>query len=132
MEQAKPDVIDINFGCPVKKVAGKGAGAGMLEISHDAGYYKRSGKGGKRARNRENPIGMGLREPHHHRPCRAAAGLRNQALTIHGRTHSQMYTGEADWSLIGEVKNNPASIFLSSANDITTPEEAKLALKDTA
>ena len=74
VEQAQPDILDINFGCPVKRVAGKGAGAGML----------------------------------------------------HGRTRAQMYTGEADWTLIGEVKNNPRMhIPIIGNGDVTTPERSK-------
>ena len=82
VEQAGPDLIDLNFGCPVKKVAGKGAGAGMLQNM-----------------NHEQLIITTLAEQ------LQQCGI--QALTIHGRTRSQMYTGNADWTLIGEVKRNP-------------------------
>src|SRR5574344_2595725 len=108
VEQAHPDVIDLNFGCPVKKVAGKGAGAGMLRniplmlditrevvkaVNVPVTVKTRLGW------DCENLIITDLAEQL--QDC----GI--QALTIHGRTRSQMYTGEADWSLIGEVKKNP-------------------------
>jgi tRNA-dihydrouridine synthase B len=131
VEQAKLDVIDINFGCPVKKVAGKGAGAGMLRniplmlditrevvkaVNVPVTVKTRLGW------DCENLIITDLAEQL--QDC----GI--QALTIHGRTRSQMYTGEADWSLIGEVKNNPRiHIPIIGNGDITTPEEAKLAFE---
>lgn len=103
-----PDVIDLNFGCPVKKVAGKGAGAGMLrniplllDITRavvDAVHTPVTVKT-RLGWDKDNLIITEL-----------AGQLQNcgiQALTIHGRTRSQMYTGEADWTLIGEVKRNP-------------------------
>ena len=108
VEQAGPDVIDLNFGCPVKKVAGKGAGAGMLqnipkllEITQkvvDAVKLPVTVKT-RLGWNHEQLIITTLAEQL--QDC----GI--QALTIHGRTRSQMYTGEADWTLIGEVKKNP-------------------------
>ena len=100
------------------------------EISRDAGYYKRSGKGGKRARNRENPMGWDCENLIITDLAEQLQDCGIQALTIHGRTRSQMYTGEADWSLIGEVKNNPRiHIPIIGNGDITTPEEAKLAFE---
>ena len=108
VEQAGPDVIDLNFGCPVKKVAGKGAGAGMLqnipkmlEITRqvvDAVRLPVTVKT-RLGWNSEQLIITSLAEQ------LQACGIR--ALTIHGRTRSQMYTGHADWTLIGEVKRNP-------------------------
>ena len=108
VEQARPDLIDLNFGCPVKKVAGKGAGAGMLqnipkmlEITQkvvDAVSLPVTAKT-RLGWNHEQLIITTLAEQL--QDC----GI--QALTIHGRTRSQMYTGEADWTLIGEVKRNP-------------------------
>ena len=85
VEQAHPDILDINFGCPVKRVAGKGAGAGMLQ-------------------NIPKML----------------------EITRAGRTRAQMYTGEADWTLIGEVKNNPRMhIPIIGNGDVTTPQRAK-------
>ena len=108
VEQAGPDVIDLNFGCPVKKVAGKGAGAGMLqnipkmlEITQkvvDAVRVPVTVKT-RLGWNHEQLIITSLAEQ------LQQCGI--QALTIHGRTRSQMYTGNADWTLIGEVKRNP-------------------------
>ncbi len=108
VEQAGPDLIDLNFGCPVKKVAGKGAGAGMLqnipkmlEITRkvvDAVKLPVTAKT-RLGWNHEQLIITELAEQL--QDC----GIK--ALTIHGRTRSQMYTGEADWTLIGEVKKNP-------------------------
>jgi nifR3 family TIM-barrel protein len=125
--EAGPDVIDINFGCPVKKVAGKGAGAGMLQnipkmleitravvdaVSLPVTVKTRLGW------DAEHKIIVELAE--RLQDCGIAA------LTIHGRTRAQMYTGEADWTLIGEVKNNPRMrIPIIGNGDITTPQRAK-------
>lgn len=108
VEQARPDVIDLNFGCPVKKVAGKGAGAGllrniplMLDIARSvvrAVHVPVTAKT-RLGWDQSNLIITDLAEQL--QDC----GI--QALTIHGRTRSQMYTGEADWTLIGEVRRNP-------------------------
>ena len=126
VEQVKPDVIDINFGCPVKKVANKGAGSGMLKniplllditrevvkaVNTPVTVKTRLGW------DNDNLIITDLAEKL--QDC----GI--QALTIHGRTRSQMYTGEADWTLIGEVKNNPRiHIPIIGNGDVTSIEEA--------
>mgnify|MGYP004461623493 CR=1 FL=1 len=126
-DQAHPDVIDINFGCPVKKVAGKGAGAGMLrniplllEITRavvDAVKVPVTVKT-RLGWDKNELIITSLAEQL--QDC----GI--QALTIHGRTRSQMYTGEADWTLIGEVKANPRiHIPIIGNGDVTTPEIAR-------
>ena len=127
VETVKPDIIDLNFGCPVKRVAGKGAGAGMLQnvplmldivrsvvnaVKTPVTVKTRLGW------NESSKIIVDLAEQL--QDC----GIK--ALTIHGRTRAQMYTGEADWSLIGEVKNNPRMhIPIIGNGDITTPERAK-------
>lgn len=129
VESFHPDIIDINFGCPVKKVAGKGAGAGllrepekMLEITR---AVVRAVKTPVTAKTRlgwdaNNLIITTLAEQL--QDC----GI--QALTIHGRTRSQMYTGDADWTLIGEVKSNPRiHIPIIGNGDITTPVAAQQA-----
>lgn len=131
VEEAGPDLIDLNFGCPVKKVAGKGAGAGMLQniplllditrevvkaVKVPVTVKTRLGW------NSDNLIITELAEQL--QDC----GI--QALTIHGRTRAQMYTGQADWTLIGEVKRNPRiHIPIIGNGDITTPEEARQAFE---
>lgn len=108
VEQAGPDVIDLNFGCPVKKVAGKGAGAGMLQ-----NIPKMLDITAQVVNAVKLPVTAKTRLGWNHEQLiitTLAEQLQDcgiQALTIHGRTRSQMYTGEADWTLIGEVKNNP-------------------------
>ncbi len=132
VEEAKPDVIDINFGCPVKKVAGKGAGAGMLrnvplmlEITREvvkAVHVPVTVKT-RLGWDSDNLIITQLAEQL--QDC----GI--QALTIHGRTRSQMYTGQADWSLIGEVKRNTRiHIPIIGNGDIDSPESARRAFDD--
>ncbi len=127
VEEAKPDIIDLNFGCPVKKVAGKGAGAGllrdipkMLEITRavvDAVKLPITVKT-RLGWDENSKIIVDLAEQL--QDC----GI--SALTIHGRTRAQMYTGEADWTLIGKVKKNPRMhIPIIGNGDITTPERAK-------
>ena len=124
-EEAKPEVLDINFGCPVKKVARKGAGAGMLqnvplllEITREV------------VKAVNLPVTVKTRlgwDCNNKIIVELAEQLQDcgiQALTIHGRTRSQMYNGEADWTLIGEVKNNPRmTIPIIGNGDITTPQK---------
>lgn len=125
-EEAQPEILDINFGCPVKKVAGKGAGAGMLRDIPKLLSITKAVVGAVKipvtVKTRlgwdcENKIIVSLAEQL--QDC----GI--QALAIHGRTRSQMYTGEADWTLIGEVKNNPRmTIPIIGNGDVTTPQRA--------
>lgn len=127
VEQGRPDVLDLNFGCPVKRVAGKGAGAGMLQNPEKMLEITRA------VVNAVNiPVTVKTRlgwDDNHKIIVDLAERLQDcgiQALTIHGRTRAQMYTGEADWTLIGEVKNNPRMhIPIIGNGDITTPERAK-------
>lgn len=132
VEQAQPDIIDINFGCPVKKVAAKGAGAGMLRdipkmlditskivkaVSLPVTVKTRLGW------DCENKIITDLG------PRLQDCGIK--ALTVHGRTRSQMYQGEADWTLIGELKANPRmEIPIIGNGDITSAEKAAQAFAD--
>ena len=124
---ANPDVIDINFGCPVKKIAGRGAGSGMMRnvplliaitdaivkavdipvtVKTRLGYDDEN-KNIEEIAERLQDIGI-------------------KALTIHGRTRSQMYKGQADWSLIGKVKNNPRiTIPIIGNGDVDSPQKAK-------
>ena len=132
VEQAGPDLIDLNFGCPVKKVAGKGAGAGMLQnIPKMLDITRRVVDAVKL------PVTVKTRLGWNHEQLiitELAEQLQDcgiQALTIHGRTRSQMYTGEADWTLIGEVKRNPRiTIPIIGNGDITSPEKARQAFDD--
>jgi len=132
VEQVHPDVIDINFGCPVKKVAGKGAGAGMLkniplllDITRNVVKAVNTPVTVKTRLGWDNDDLIIPELAEQLQDC----GI--QALTIHGRTRSQMYTGEADWTLIGKVKNNPRiNIPIIGNGDITNPEEAKRAFDE--
>lgn len=129
VEQAHPDVIDINFGCPVKKVAVKGAGAGMLRnIPLLLDITREVVKAVKTPITVKTRLGWDNNNLIITELAEQLQDCGIQALTIHGRTRSQMYTGNADWTLIGEVKNNPhIHIPIIGNGDITTPEEAKLA-----
>ena len=126
VEQAGPDVIDLNFGCPVKKVAGKGAGAGMLQnIPKLLEITEKVVQAVKLPVTVKTRLGWN----HEHLIITTLAeqlqdcGI--QALTIHGRTRSQMYTGNADWTLIGEVKKNPRiHIPIIGNGDIKTLADA--------
>lgn len=139
VDQAHPDVLDLNFGCPVKKVAGKGAGAGMLQnvpqlleitkavvdavdvpvtVKTRLGWDSNSLYLPADSEGKQKAFIVDLAE--RLQDC----GIK--ALTLHGRTRAQMYTGDADWTLIGEVKNNPRMhIPIIGNGDITTPERAK-------
>ncbi len=127
VEQAGPDILDINFGCPVKKVAGKGAGAGMLRdipkmLSITTEVVKavsipvtvKTRLGWDCEQKIITDLGPRLQD----------CGIKG--ITVHGRTRSQMYTGEADWTLIGELKADPRmEIPVIGNGDITTPEKAQ-------
>lgn len=131
-EEAHPDILDINFGCPVKRVAGKGAGAGMLRniplmlditrevvkaVNIPVTVKTRLGW------DADNKIIVELAEQL--QDCGIAA------LSIHGRTRAQMYTGEADWTLIGAVKNNPRMhIPIIGNGDVTSAEICKQRFDD--
>lgn len=131
VEQASPDVLDINFGCPVKKVAGKGAGAGMLRDIPKMLEITRAVVRAVRI-----PVTVKTRLGWDHN-SKIIVELAEQlqdcgiaALTVHGRTRSQMYTGQADWEMIARVKENPRlSIPLIGNGDITTPEQVRDAFR---
>lgn len=132
-EEANPNILDINFGCPVKKVAGKGAGSGMMKtpelmVEITAAVVKAV----------KIPVTVKTRLGWDHESkiiVELAEQLQDvgiQALTIHGRTRSQMYTGEADWKLIGDVKNNPRiHIPIVGNGDVTSPEICKRRFDET-
>ena len=126
-ETAQPEIIDLNFGCPVKKVAGKGAGAGllrdipkMLSITKSVVNAVSIPVTVKTRLGWDDSSRIIVELAEQLQDCGIAA------LTIHGRTRAQMYTGNADWQLIGEVKNNPRMhIPIIGNGDVTTPERAK-------
>jgi nifR3 family TIM-barrel protein len=129
--EAKPEIIDINYGCPVRKIANRGAGAGMLAniplmIEMTRAIVEAS----------SIPVTVKTRLGWDHQNMiivEVAEQLQDQgikALTIHGRTRAQMYKGQADWTLIGEVKKNPRmQIPIVGNGDITNPVEAKEAFE---
>jgi len=125
-EEAKPEIIDLNFGCPVKKVAGKGAGAGllrdipkMLEITSAVVKAVKLPVTVKTRLGWDDDSRVIVELAERLQDCGIAA------LSIHGRTRAQMYKGDADWTLIGEVKNNPRMhIPIIGNGDVTTPERA--------
>lgn len=131
VEQARPDVIDINFGCPVKKVAGKGAGAGMLRnIPLMLDITREVVKAVNVPVTVKTRLGWDSESLVIPTLAEQLQDCGIKALTIHGRTRSQMYTGNADWTLIGEVKSNPRiTIPIIGNGDITSAEEAKAAFE---
>tara|TARA_B110000444_G_C18851574_1_gene606152 strand:- start:5087 stop:6103 length:1017 start_codon:yes stop_codon:yes gene_type:complete len=126
--QAKPDIIDINYGCPVKKVTCKGAGAGILQD-----IPKMVSMTSEIVKSTDLPVTvktrLGWNEDNKH-IVEVAERLQDigiQAISIHGRTRKQMYKGDADWTLISEVKNNPRiHIPVFGNGDIDSPEKAKI------
>jgi len=132
-ESANPDILDINFGCPVKKVAGKGAGSGMLRTPELMLEITK-----KVVKAINIPVTVKTRlgwDSDSKIITQLAEQLQDcgiQALTIHGRTRAQMYTGEADWTLIGEVKNNPRiHIPIIGNGDIDSAEVCKKRFDET-
>ena len=134
VETARPDFIDINFGCPVKKVAGKGAGAGLLkDVPKMLAITDAVVKAVKTPVTVKTRLGWDEKSlyledgtPFIVDLAERLQDLGVQELAIHGRTRSQMYRGEADWTLIGAVKNNPRMhIPIIGNGDVTTPERAK-------
>lgn len=131
IEQVSPDVIDLNFGCPVKKVASKGAGSGMLRnIPLMLEITKEVVKAVKTPVTVKTRLGWDSENLVITTLAEQLQDCGIEALTIHGRTRAQMYTGNADWSLIKEVKDNPRiHIPIIGNGDITTAEEAKMAFE---
>ena len=134
VEQVSPDVIDLNFGCPVKKVASKGAGSGMLRnIPLMLEITKEVVKAVKTPVTVKTRLGWDSENLVITTLAEQLQDCGIEALTIHGRTRAQMYTGNADWSLIKEVKDNPRiHIPIIGNGDITTAEEAKWLSNDMA
>ena len=127
VERAQPDLLDINFGCPVKKVAGKGAGAGMLrDIPKLLAITESVVKAVDIPVTVKTRLGWDCNNKIIGELAPRLQDCGIAALTIHGRTRSQMYTGEADWDPIGEVKSDPRmEIPIVGNGDITTPESAR-------
>ena len=131
VEQAGPDLIDLNFGCPVKKVAGKGAGAGMLrDVPLMLKITRAVVNAVKVPVTVKTRLGWDAQNIIIEDLAEQLQDCGIQALTIHGRTRAQMYTGEADWTLIGRVKQNPRiHIPIIGNGDIVSPEDARLAFE---
>ena len=132
VEQAHPDVIDLNFGCPVKKVASKGAGAGMLQnIPLLLNITREVVKAVKLPVTVKTRLGWTQDNIIIPTLAEQLQDCGISALTIHGRTRSQMYTGVADWNPIAEVKRNPRiSIPIIGNGDICSPEDTKRAFDE--
>jgi len=125
--EAAPDIIDLNFGCPVKKIAGKGGGAGLLkDIPKLLEIIRAVVKAVKTPVTVKTRLGWDENSKIITTLAEQIQDCGAQALAIHGRTRAQMYTGTADWTLIGEVKANPRiHIPIIGNGDITTPQQAK-------
>ena len=126
-ENARPELIDINFGCPVKKIANRGAGAGMLRnIPLMISMTEAIVKAVKLPVTVKTRIGWDEDSKNIVEIAERLQDTGIAALTIHGRTRSQLYKGTADWTLIGEVKNNPRmKIPIIGNGDIDSPEKAR-------
>lgn len=132
VEEAQPDIIDLNFGCPVKKVAAKGAGAGMLrDIPKMLDITRRVVRAVSLPVTAKTRLGWDCENKI---ICDLGPRLQDcgiKALAVHGRTRSQMYTGNADWTLIGELKSDPRmEIPIIGNGDICTPQQAVDAFKN--
>lgn len=130
-EEANPDIIDINYGCPVKKVACKGAGAGILQdvpkmVSMTAEIVKSVSK----PVTVKTRLGWDEDTKYVEEVAERLQDIGIKAISIHGRTRKQMYKGEADWTLIGKIKENPRiHIPVFGNGDVDSPEKA-LAMKN--
>ncbi|MGZ3865683.1 MAG: tRNA dihydrouridine synthase DusB [Bacteroidia bacterium] len=127
VDATNPDIVDINFGCPVKKVVCKGAGAGVLK---DVDLMVRLTQAVIKQTNKpvtvKTRLGWDERSLNIMEVAERLQDVGIAALSIHGRTRAQMYKGDADWTLIGKVKNNPRiKIPIFGNGDVTTPERVK-------
>ena len=130
-EAADPDIIDINFGCPVKKIAGRGAGSGMMrDVPLMVEMTRQIVRAVRKPVTVKTRLGWDDESKNIEEIALRLQDVGIAALTIHGRTRAQMYRGEADWTLIGEVKRNPRMhIPIVGNGDITTPEAAREAFE---
>jgi nifR3 family TIM-barrel protein len=128
-ESANPDLIDINFGCPVRKIAARGAGSGMMNnVPLMVKITEEVVKTVKLPVTVKTRLGYDEQNKNIFEIAERLQDVGIQALTIHGRTRSQMYKGQADWTLIGEVKNNPRmKIPIIGNGDIIDADTAKAA-----
>ena len=128
VEEAKPEVLDINFGCPVKKVTCKMAGAGILQdIDRMVKLTDFIVKSTNLPVTVKTRLGWDENTKYIEEVAERLQDVGIKALSIHGRTRKQMYKGEADWTLIGKIKENPrVHIPIFGNGDITSPEKAKL------
>ena len=126
-EAASPELIDINFGCPVKKIAGRGAGSGMMRnVPLMVEITEAVVKAVKLPVTVKTRLGWDDQSKNIEEIALRLQDVGIEALTIHGRTRAQMYKGEADWTLIGAVKNNPQiRIPIIGNGDIDTPQKAR-------
>ena len=126
-ERVNPDLIDINYGCPVKKVAYKGAGAGILrDIPKMVKMTREIVKSTTLPVTVKTRLGWDEKTQYIVEVAERLQDVGIQALTIHGRTRVQMYKGSADWTLIGEIKNNPRmTIPVFGNGDVDTPQKAQ-------
>jgi len=125
-EQVNPDIIDINYGCPVKKVACRGAGAGiLLDIPKMVTMTEEIVKSTSLPVTVKTRLGWDEKTKYVAEVSERLQDIGIQAITIHGRTRQQMYKGEADWTLIGEIKNNPRIYIPVFGNgDVDSPQKA--------
>ena len=125
-EAADPDIIDINFGCPVKKIAGRGAGSGMMrDVPMMVEMTRQIVRAVRKPVTVKTRLGWDDESKNIEEIALRLQDVGIAALTIHGRTRAQMYTGEADWTLIGRVKNNPLmKIPVIGNGDIDSPQRA--------
>lgn len=126
-DAAKPDLIDINYGCPVKNVACRGAGAALLQdIPKMVSMTSEIVKIATRPVTVKTRLGWDDSTRNIAEVAERLQDIGIQALTIHGRTRAQLYKGAADWTLIGEIKNNPRiTIPIFGNGDVDSPEKAK-------
>lgn len=131
-ESARPDVIDINFGCPVKKIAGRGAGSGMMrDVPLMVEMTRRIVEAVDTPVTVKTRLGWDDENKNIEEIALRLQDVGIAALTIHGRTRAQLYNGEADWTLIGKVKSNPSiRIPIIGNGDIDSPQKAEAAFRD--